>query len=86
MWQKLGYKKMPEGTTQAQWDQYELDQKNHEAWINGRKEFMNEVLEMVQSKHIIQIEVIRDHFTRKLDEKLSMDAPNRPGYYRANND
>lgn len=83
MWQKLGYKKMPEGTTQEQWDRYEIDQKNHEAWVKGRREFLIEVLLKAQDVGFVDAE---KYFMRELDEISSMSAPNRPGYYRANND
>lgn len=75
--------KLPSGTTQEQWDRYELDQKNHEARINGRREYLEAILTMVQ-KH--GIEYTQDHFNRELDKSLHMDAPNKPGYYRSNND
>lgn len=83
MWQKLGYKKMPEGTTQEQWDRYEMDQRNHEAWIKSRREFLEAVLSHADQHGSMSA---FEHFNNELDMKLSMDAPNRPGYYRANND
>lgn len=76
-------KEYPKGTTKEQWDQYELDQKNHEAWIKGRKEFLVDVLSHAD-QHGSQSAF--EYFTKLLDDKLSMDAPNKPGYYRANND
>ncbi len=29
---------------------------------------------------------LKSNFNSGLDQALSMDAPNKPGYYRANND
>ena len=74
---------IPKGTTQEQWDRYELDQRNHEAWIKSRREFLVSVLSHCDH-HGSQSAF--EYFTRELDMKLSMDAPNKPGYYRANND
>jgi hypothetical protein len=73
----------PKGTTKEQWDQYELDQKNHEAWVDGRREFMNDILSYVETHGI---EETRAKFNGLLGDIFFMDAPNKPGYYRANND
>jgi hypothetical protein len=73
----------PKGTTKEQWDKYELDQRNHEAWVKGRRDYLECILSTVQN---YSIDYARSYFNRLLDETLSMDAPNKPGYYRANND
>lgn len=70
-------------TTPEQWEQYQLDLKNHEAWIEGRREFLKRIIETAIMKGS---KATLDQFNYELDLKLSMDAPNYPGYYRANND
>jgi len=70
-------------TTAEQWEQYQLDLKNHEAWVNNRKEYLQRVLDYAMSNGI---EDAHKRFMHELDQALSMDAPNEPGYYRANND
>lgn len=71
--------KLPEGTTKEQWEQYEIELQAHEEYCRKCKP------------------VIPDHNTaenmKAYDRKLSQwqmmcscDAPNKPGYYRANND
>lgn len=76
-------KVLPEGTTQEQWDQYQLDSKNHTAFIQGRREFMERILVSVAE---IGIDQTQRKFNSELNRAWSMDAPNSPGYYRANND
>ena len=76
-------KKYPEGTTKEQWDQYELDLCNHENSINIKRTLLERILKYAQE---YGIENTRAKFNREFDEALSMDGPNKPGYYRANND
>jgi hypothetical protein len=69
-------KTLPAGTTQEQWDRYYEDLKCHEKRVidttpNGRN--YNTIAEF--RKAISEWEMMR-----------SCDAPNKPGYYRANND
>lgn len=75
--------KHPKGTTKEQWDQYFMDARNHSARVKYLREFMISILAHAQEKGI---ESAYKKFNHELDMKLSMDAPNKPGYYRANND
>jgi len=68
--------KIPAGTTQAQWDRYNDELCEHEAYCAKikpkREDFETE-----------------DGFSAAMGEWFKvrfMDAPNEPGYYRANND
>lgn len=74
---------LPKGTTQEQWDLYQLEDRNHTAFIQGRKKFMDYVLNSVID---IGIDQTRKKIIYELDMAWMMDAPNAPGYYRANND
>lgn len=76
-------KTYPKGTTKEQWDQYELDLKNFEAFVNGRREFADKCFGLIEK---FDLKKARDIIHNELDQSLSMDAPNKPGYYRANND
>lgn len=68
-------KALPKGTTQEQWDRYYADMK---AW--------NE--KVIDSQPHIRDFETDEEFEKALNEwqKLKMDEPNKPGYYRANND
>ena len=74
---------MGKQTTPEQWEKYQIELKNHQAWIQGRREFLMQILKSVFENGIGPTE---QKFNRELDQSLSMDAPNEPGYYRANND
>lgn len=67
----------------TEWKQYELDLLNHKARIKNKRDFLDAVLRFVE---IFGIESTRRDFNTELDRELFMDAPNEPGYYRANND
>ena len=69
-------KTRPNGTTDAQWAEYYLQLKIHETHMDRIKPLVS------------AFEDSRD-YDKALTEwhqKLFMDAPNKPGAYRANND
>ena len=74
---------IPKGTTREQWERYELEKKNHETHIQNQKDFLQAVLSSVDEHGM---EKTFRMFNDDLNKSLSMDAPNEPGYYRANND
>lgn len=76
-------KTLPAGTTQEQWERYELDQKNHESRIQNKRDFLQAVIDYSTTHTLTQT---YEHFAAELDMAQSMDAPDEPGYYRANND
>jgi len=69
-------KKLPAGTTQAQWDRYEIAVKEHEASCEKRKPMQ------------IEYPTFTDYIAavNKWKFESLCDAPNEPGYFRANND
>lgn len=71
-----GFKTLPEGTTKAQWDQWLLDISTFERRMDARK------------PKRINFELVGDYDRACLNWEIakSCDAPNEPGYYRANND
>ncbi len=69
-------KVVPEGTTRDQWVQWATQQVNHEdycAKVRPKKEAFT-------SDEEYDSEMMEWH------RKVSCDAPNKPGYYRSNND
>lgn len=76
-------KTYPKGTTKEQWDRYEMDLQNHEAWCDSRQRFADDILKSVAE---FGVEKAREIYTKAISETRSMGAPNKPGYYRANND
>lgn len=80
----------PEGTTKEQWDKYYSDTKSHDKFISDYRFFLNKIvshLDWMSSENTLwSIDDIKRVMTTELDKIESMDAPNKPGYYRANND
>lgn len=72
--QELLNRTYPEGTTKEQWDKYEADLKKHEEYCKNTKpdDFMDS---SEYRKAMAEWEMM-----------CSCDAPNKPGYFRANND
>jgi len=69
-------KTYPKGTTKEQWDQYELDLKLHELRMSKT--------EPCRCDYATKEAYDSAHSKWQFDSL--MDAPNEPGYYRANND
>ena len=81
--------KLPEGTTQEQWNEYNERLAEHEQFIYNYTFFLNRIvrqLEFVQPNKTWTTEEITKAITSEIKRSDSMDAPNKPGYYRANND
>ena len=62
---------------------YEIAVKRHNNWCDKKLEDMNLILDHVEKIGIAQTKEV---YTKIVEEIRSMDAPNKPGYYRANND
>ena len=80
---------MKAGTTQEQWDRYKEDLANHTHFIKDYKFFLDRIcrhLQFVQNSKAWTTAEIMDVISREISNSDSMDAPNEPGYYRANND
>jgi hypothetical protein len=81
--------KRTDGTTDEQWTKYELDVKAHKAFIEDYRFFLNRItrhLEWMKPNNTWTTVDILAAIGREIDKSESMDAPNKPGYYRANND
>ena len=80
---------MKAGTTQEQWDRYKEELANHTHFIKDYKFFLDRIcrhLQFVQNSKAWTTAEIMDVISREISNSDSMDAPNEPGYYRANND
>lgn len=80
---------MKVGTTQEQWDRYKEDLAKHTQFINDYKFFLNRIcrhLQFVSNSKAWTTAEIMDVISKEINKASSMDAPNEPGYYRANND
>jgi len=81
--------KIPTGTTPEQWLDYEVKKKAHELFIHNYKFFLNRIvrhLEFVQPGKQWTLEEMQHTIMNEIKMSDSIDAPNKPGYYRANND
>lgn len=82
----------PKGTTKEQWDQYEIEVNDHEKFIEHYKFFLDRIVNYLEwqgprmNKTSFTPSEIRDFVSSEIISADSMDAPNKPGYYRANND
>lgn len=74
---------LPKGTTQKQWDDYQLELKNHNAFQDFKQSFANDIFLLVESHGV---EKAKEKIKAAIDMARSMDRPNYPGYYRAAND
>jgi hypothetical protein len=83
--QELLNRTYPEGTTKEQWDKYEDDLKKHEEYCRNTKPKKSDY-----GKGIINPPLDEPaSYERDLAEwemMCSCDGPNKPGYFRANND
>lgn len=80
---------LPEGTTREQWEQYERDLKAHEEHIKQYRFFLDRIVNHLKWKDSSKLwthEAISNLIMAEIDMSSSCDAPNKPGYYRANND
>lgn len=64
-------------------ERYELDLRNHKAYCNDHLKFAETVIELVKQ---FGPERATEKVKNVISEMRFIDAPNKPGYYRANND
>jgi hypothetical protein len=82
-------KTYPAGTTAKQWADYREDLMAHEQFISNYKFFLERIvkhLEFVKPNAFWDTKQIAETIGNEIKKSHSMDAPNEPGYYRANND
>jgi hypothetical protein len=78
-----------DGTTDEQWERYEAEVKAHEQFIERYRFYLDRIVNHLKWKrpdHIWTPEEIKSVMESEIRMADSMDAPNKPGYYRANND
>ena len=72
-----------------EWEKYYADLDRHEEFYNSYKFYLDRMLrhlEWRKPSNTWTTEEIRKEISDEISRALSMDAPNKPGYYRANND
>jgi hypothetical protein len=82
-------KSYPKGTTKEQWDRYFEDMAKHKSFLDDYKFFLDRIcryLEFVNPGKSWTPREIIQACEAEIARAQSMDAPNQPGYYRANND
>ena len=87
-------KKYPKGTTKEQWDAYEERCEEHNQFISQYRSYLGRIvnhLQWINDKsnnpgESYTPEEINRIMSNEIDMMSSMNAPNKPGYYRANND
>jgi len=71
------------------WSQYHESLKEHEQFIKNYKFFLDRIcghLDWIKSGNAWTTDDIRSVINAEIKKSHSMDAPNEPCYYRANND
>lgn len=71
-----GTEKYPNGTTKEQWTKYYADLKKHEDYMEAKRPKEADFADIALYRKAIDA----------WHMELFCDAPNKPGYYRANND
>lgn len=88
-------KKYPKGvdgkpTTKEQWDEYRVKLTHHDEWISRRKTELNRMIVYLSiaqpEKESWTLNEIEGTMIVEILRSDVMDAPNKPGYYTANND
>lgn len=83
-------KVLPKGTTQEQWNDYGKDLDQHLKRIITMRMEHRRMIGWIKSyypnKETWTLEELEKAGNNLIDMAESLDAPNEPGYYRANND
>lgn len=69
--------------SQEEWDAYEEKLAEHQVRMLYKRDFAKRILDHAER---YGVQSARAFFKAELDMEDSCDAPNEPGYYRANND
>jgi hypothetical protein len=80
---------MENKNTSPEWQRYYADLERHERFYKDYKFFLNRItrhLEWMKPNNTWTTVDILVAINNEIDRGASMDAPNKPGYYRANND
>jgi hypothetical protein len=80
---ELGYSKIPADTTPEQWEDYRMQYENFHAKMDNKFAFAKRIFDLIETYNKETAERIT---MEDLSKERSLDAPNKPGYYRANND
>ena len=78
-----------EDTSLPEWQTYYQELQRHETFCDNYQLFLDRIcahLEWLRPSNTWTTDEIRRTIMSEIDRKRSMDAPNKPGYYRANND
>lgn len=67
-------------------EDYELQVKVHKKHVENYRFFLDRIVNHLDSNSLYSTKAIKEIMTAEIDRVQSMDAPNKPGYYRANND
>lgn len=80
---------IPKGTTKEQWERYNLEIAQHRQFIENYKLYLDRIfrhLQFIEPDKAWTLGEIRKTILDEIHRCESMDAPNKPGYFRANND
>jgi hypothetical protein len=78
-----------ENNTSPEWQKYYEDLEKHKEFYRSYQFYLDRILrhlEFTRPSNTWTSEDIRKVISSEIDMALSCDAPNKPGYYRANND
>lgn len=79
-----------ENTSSPEWQKYYYELQKHEQFYDNYRIFLDRILNFLDGNNgpncTWTTAHIRKIISSEIDRAHSMDAPNKPGYYRANND
>jgi len=67
-------------------ESYQKEKESHDTFIRGYRAAVNDAVIALDNDELLTASQLLRRIQSELSKRDSMDAPNPPGYYRANND
>ena len=67
-------------------ESYQKEKESHDTFIRGYRAAVNDANRALENDELLTASQLLKRLNSELSKRDSMDAPNKPGYYRANND
>lgn len=67
-------------------ERYQKEKESHEDFIRGYQACINDTFWITKETKSVNVNQLLERLNSEKSKRESMDAPNEPGYFRANND
>lgn len=67
-------------------ESYQKEKESHDTFIRGYRAALNDANFFLEKDELLTASQLLRRISHEASKRDSMDAPNPPGYYRANND